>query len=363
MKQVYKKIPISVSIHVRYLYQDMGVTVSELTRRYPQYSRTSLLRHARKKIDDVKSDGRHKNKGRPEKVSIRDERHIIRSIKSLTEVVGTFTSVDVQRQAALNKISNRTVRRCMNKNKFYYLQCRRKGLLTKEDTVERVKFAKRCKKLPPNFWTEGISFYLDGTSWVHKNNPCKQARTHRTRMWRKKGDGLKREYTAKGKKEGTGGRVAKYFVAIAHGKGVVKCIRYDDQLNGEMFANFIETYFPEMFEKGNNTTGKLFLQDGDPSQNSKAAKDAMDCLPCRLFKIPPRSPDLNPIENFFHLVGKDLKKDAIDSSIETESFNAFCERIEKTLYSFPHEVIDRTIESMSKRIDMVIANGGHRTKY
>ncbi len=27
------------------------------------------------------------------------------------------------------------------------------------------------------------------------------------------------------------------------------------------------------------------------------------------FSIPPRSPDLNPIENIFHLVGKKRKKD------------------------------------------------------
>ena len=89
-----------------------------------------------------------------------------------------------------------------------------------------------------------------------------------------------------------------------------------------------------MFEVSPNPTGKLFLQDGDPSQNSKAAKAAMDSIGCRLFTIPPRSPDLNPIENIFHLIGKVLKKDALASNMQYESFDNFCERVERTCWNF-----------------------------
>lgn len=58
---------------------------------------------------------------------------------------------------------------------------------------------------------------------------------------------------------------------------------------------FITEHFPGMFANSSNPKGKLFLQDWDPSQNSKAAIDAMDSINCRVFKIQPRSPDLNPI--------------------------------------------------------------------
>ena len=86
-----------------------------------------------------------------------------------------------------------------------------------------------------------------------------------------KGEGLKREYTAKGKKEGTSGRVARFMVAIAHGKEVIKCNHYNGNINGETFADFLKQHFPEMFKSGNNTKGRLFLQDGNPSQNSRMA--------------------------------------------------------------------------------------------
>ena len=117
-----------------------------------------------------------------------------------------------------------------------------------------------------------------------------------------------------------------------------------------------------MFKSGNNTKGRLFLQDGDPSQNSRMAQDAMDAIPCRLFKIPARSPDLNPIENVFHLLEKQLRKDAIEKNISKETFQQFCCRIKKTLLNFSPAIISKTIESMNKRVDAIIASKGERIK-
>ena len=183
----------------------------------------------------------------------------------------------------------------------------KKGLLSPEDLTARLKFAKQCKKLPTNFCTEGISFYLDVTSWVHKKNPASHAKTFRTRTWRKKCQGLKPTCCAKRKKKGSGGRVAKFMAAVAHSKGIVKCYQYEGRINGEKFVKFIEEQFPDMLLKGNNKKGKLFLQDGDPSQNCKISREAMEKVGCRLFKMPARSLDLNPIENVFHLIGKKLR--------------------------------------------------------
>lgn len=84
---------------------------------------------------------------------------------------------------------------------------------------------------------------------------------------------------------------------------------------------------------------------------------------CRLFKIPARSPDLNPIENVFHLIGKNLRQDASKNDIQKENFEQFCLRAKIICLSFPSDIIDRTIESMPKRIAMVLKSKGHRTKY
>ena len=143
--------------------------------------------------------------------------------------------------------------------------------------------------------------------------------TDRTRTWKKKGESLKKHWTAKGKKEGLDGRIVCFMVATAHNKGVIKCHQYFGTINSETCKSFIDEQFSDIFKNSANPKGKLFLQDGDPSQNSRIACETMNSVGCRLFKIPPRSPDVDPIENMFHLVGKQLKKNAIIQNLEHET--------------------------------------------
>ena len=90
-----------------------------------------------------------------------------------------------------------------------------------------------------------------------------------------------------------------FFVAISLGTGFCYCKHYEE-FSGKLFAEFIENNFLEIFKNSCNPTRNVFVQDGDPSQNSKAAKTALSKIGAVQFSIPPRSPDLNPIENVFN---------------------------------------------------------------
>ena len=174
---------------------------------------------------------------------------------------------------------------------------------------------------------------------------------------------MKRHCTAKGRKEGVHGRMVHFMVVIAHSKGVIKCHQHFGPINSETCKSFIGEQFSDMFKNSTNPKGKLFLQDGDPSQNSKIACEAMDSVGCRLFKIPPCSPDLKTIENMFHLIGKQLKKDAITQNLEHETYEKFSRRANKTVLNFSLDIINRTTVTMPKRIDQVIKIKWQRTKY
>ena len=50
-----------------------------------------------------------------------------------------------------------------------------------------------------------------------------------------------------------------------------------------------------------------------------------------VFSIPPRSPDLNPIENFFNLISKKLNDDALENMITSEGYDQFSERVKFTI--------------------------------
>lgn len=359
------KIPIEVSLHLRYLYQDLGIRGRQLLVKYKQFSKASIYRHARKPIGNPVIDKRKHNPGRPPKLSERDKRSIIRQVAVLRHSVGHFTSRHVRVSAGIgSRVSDETIRRVMRSDGLNYRHSRKKGLLTRKDLKSRLQFARKVRrKLNLNFWKNGVSFYLDGVSFTHKYNPSDQARAPKTMAWRRPNEGLKYKCTAKGSHEGTGGKVAHFFAAIVYGKRVVLCEQYHRKLNGQSFANFVREHFPRLFSACSNPKGRLFLQDGDPCQNSKKANDAIHGIGARKFSIPPRSPDLNPIENVFHLVKRKLNADAIERNILQENFNSFSERVKKTIENFPIDIIDKTIESMDKRIGLIIKSKGQRTKY
>ena len=109
-----------------------------------------------------------------------------------------------------------------------------------------------------------------------------------------------------------------------------------------------------MFKKCHNPKRKLFLQDGDPSQNNCKPRSAWDKIEAGKFSIPAHSPDLNPIENIFHIVKKRLHQDALEMKIEREDFMEFSAQVKNTLEIVAVDVVDRTIPLMDKRIDLIV---------
>ena len=208
----------------------------------------------------------------------------------------------------------------------------------------------------------GICFYLDTMDFIHKPNPMEQVKALKRLVWKKKNEDLIKDYTSKLNKAVHGGKVTSFFVTILLCKGVYYCKHYE-KLSGELFVEFIENNLVEIFKSSCNPTGNALVQHGDPSQNFKAAKTALDkiaAIGAVQFSIPLCSPDVNPIENAFNLVEKKLISDAVKYSISKENY---VERVENTLLSYPIEPIDNIIKSMPKRTSQVMQSKSHRLKH
>ena len=261
------------------------------------------------------------------------------------------------------KVSVRTVTRMLHREGYRYLQARKKGILSARDLKLRVQFARRMKKeYSPQVWTRDIAFYLDGVSFQHKINPAGQATAPRGRIWRRRREGLDPTCTAKGQKVGSGGRMVRLMVAVTYNEGVLLCEEYD-KLNGDTFKVIVEKNFEEMFRRAKKNASRLWIQDGDPSQNSAVARRSFKKMNAQLISIPPRSPDVNPIENIFHIVKKKLDDDALRRRIHREDYSAFRDRVRQTIFDLPKNVINKTIESMEHRMEMIIKEKGRRLKY
>ena len=308
-----------------------------------------------------KCDKDRKLRGRPRLISPRDERIMVRNIARLRKAEGNFSCHQLRAESGLHHVSLCTMNRTLKRLGFGFMEARRKGILTEKDYAERRQFARTVQRsYSKDFFKTDICFYLDGVSFYHKSNPMNDARAPHGKVWRKRNEGL--TYTAKGSHVGSGGRVVKMIVAISYGKGVIYCEQYD-KLDGNFVEDFVRRNFPKMFRKSGKRGSKLFVQDNCPILNCAKARKALKDVGGKLFPIPKWRGNLNPIENVFNVVKRELRRQAIRHNITSETFEEFAQRVESTLYSVRREVVDNTVASMYERLDLILENRGRRTKY
>ena len=311
------------------------------------------------KIPKVKSE-----RGRPKLIDARSERKILRTVDKLRQESPNFTVKQLVQESgvSLQMASRRTFSRMLNSNGYRYLISRKKGLLNKKDHSKRLQYARKMKRVSEEFWTNEVAFHLDGVSFVHKHNPKAKATQPKGRIWRRKNEGLK--ITAKGSKELAGGRRIHFMVAISHGKGVILIDPYE-KMDAKYFGKFVREKLNACFARaGPRNDGKrIFVMDNDPSQTSKSGLEAISSIEAEFHRIPARSPDLNPIENVFHLVKKAVDDESTRLNITKDSLKKFEERVVRQLQNIPIAYINKTIESMPQRIKAVLRSKGKRTKF
>ena len=193
-KKTLTQVPLKVSVHVRYLYQEKDIREKELLKMYPKLSKVTIYRRTKKPVADKTVNKRNHNHGRPRKISPRDKRLILYQIALLREQYGFFTIKRLTVSAGVRKdVSDETVRRVLRRTGYQFLHSRKKSLLKKVDLKKRRKFARKVTKiLSHKFWEEGISFYIDAAGFQHKYKPHHVVRSIRTMAWRLKNDGLHR---------------------------------------------------------------------------------------------------------------------------------------------------------------------------
>ena len=149
-----------MSLYLNILHKEQNVAILELVRRFPGISRRTICRHAMKTVPIWDKIETRNAGGRPTKLGDREERLILRTVKRLRGN-GPLCSKRIKLQSGIINVSDRTVRRCLNKHGFHYLQARKKGLLSIKDCKLRQTFCRKMlKDYDHNIWMNKICFIL-----------------------------------------------------------------------------------------------------------------------------------------------------------------------------------------------------------
>jgi transposase len=148
-------------------------------------------------------------------------------------------------------------------------------------------------------------------------------------------------------------------------KGKIGMHMFKENLDRHLYRQILNDH---LYDNANAIHGRrwIFQQDNDPKHTSHDVQnDLATRLPRRVLSWPSYSPDLNPIENVWAVLKKNIEKKIKGMVAEKKKISQelFLGVIREEWDAFENDVIVNCIDSMQNRIEACIeAEGGH-TKY
>ena len=140
-----KKIPDKTKATIRALKATKELSQEEIAQRC-KVSKTSV--HRIISVQHRAPENRRHLCGRKMKLTPEQEALILQSIEELSAQEGSFSSRRLMERTGIRHVTDRTVRRRLNRNGYFFLQARKKGLMSQTDKDNRVwHLPEGCKQI------------------------------------------------------------------------------------------------------------------------------------------------------------------------------------------------------------------------
>lgn len=285
-----------------------------------------------------------KNTGRPRKTIARVDRKII-NISENAPFTSSSKIKGILEESGGIRISDRTIRRRLVEGGLRSYKAVKKPLLRKKNVSARLQFALEHIAWTFDDWKKVVfsdesKFNLFGSDGAVK-------------VRRPKSERLNKKYTVPTVKHG-GGSVLVWGCFSGFGIGPLHRIRgkmdrfmYKDILNN-ILVPYTDEVMPLTF---------VFQHDNDPKHTSKFVKEWLKNEKIKVLKWPAQSPDLNPIENLWEIVNKNI------SPRNFKNVDQLFDALVEAWNNIDRGIIYNLIKSLPKRCADVIKAKGYYTKY
>lgn len=128
------------------------------------------------------------------------------------------------------------------------------------------------------------------------------------------------------------------------------------RMNAQMYQEILKNHIlPHL--RSNMPEDSLFQHDNDPKHTSRLVRSFLEEENIHVLEWPAQSPDLNPIENLWDLVDREIRKRKPSNCTE------LMERIRSEWDQISPDLLVSLVDSMPNRLRAVIATKGYATKY
>ena len=282
--------------------------------------------------------------GRPRLTSERTCKVISRQVNANPTL--TARKIKETNPGLLGKVSLRSVQQLLHdKLDYRSFQPRRKPLLTVAQKKKRISFAKKysvwtLEEWRKVLWSDEATFTVSG---------CGHSRVYR----RPDSDPLDPRYTVKTVKHPDSVMVWGSFGY--HGVGELVVLEKNVKVNQFVYLELLCDALPDAFEK---TRANVFMQDGAPAHTARSVTQWLQDCQISYFKDwPGNSPDINPIENLWGLMKRQLR------DLDTSSVPKLITAIQQLWAGFSAEYLQRLADSVPRRLKEVLIRKGNTTRY
>jgi len=286
-----------------------------------------------------------KSSGRPRKTSPATERLMKRCVQDQPSI--SARELRAQNPQVLGEVSVRTIQERLQKD--LGLPSRRpapKPLLTAKMKAKRLAFCRRYANWTAEDWSKVM--FSDESKFLTFSQRHQSVRRPRG------SDRFDPKYTRKTVKHPAGIMVWGAF--SAHGRGPLYFLEPGKTMTGVRYIQTLESQHLTTHMEVCGCT--IFMQDNAPCHTSRVAKAWFEDKGIEVLDWPGNSPDLNPIENLWHIAKMKLQK--MDTSSNPKLQSAI-----KSMWlkDMDRDYCKRLVHSMPRRIRAVLKAKGNMTKY